>query len=75
MRKNNKDILEVAKTLGYKDSALHRESMEEALNYSNKVFEKCPEEYQMMLQHSLQTVINTLTWGIAERVIKEDNNG
>lgn len=74
MKKNDAAILKVAQSLGYEGEALPRESLKEAKEFASKVIKKCPEEQQPFLEYAMSTLINTLTWNIAKRVIKEDQD-
>ena len=74
MTNRDKEILKVAQSLGYDAKALHRESMEEAQEFMDKAIKQCPEDKRPFIEYGVQTLINTLTWAIAEKVIKDDEH-
>lgn len=74
MRKNDKELMAIAKTLGYKEPALPRESLEDAINFLHKQTSDIDKTKAEKIHYAIQTIINTMAWGIAKQVIKEDTH-
>ncbi len=75
MRKNDKELLTIAKTLGYKEPALPRQTLEEAVSFLQKQTSDLEKDKAEKINYAMQTVINTMAWRIAEKVIEDDKNG
>lgn len=74
MKKNDKEQMAIAKTLGYKEPALPRESLDDAINFLHKQTSDLDKTKAEKIHYAMQTIINTMAWQIAKKVIKENNN-
>lgn len=75
MKKSDKELMAIAKTLGYKEPALPRESLDDAINFLKKQTQDLDDVTAGKIHYAMDSIINTITWQIAKRVIKESKNG
>lgn len=75
MKKNDKEQMAIAKTLGYKEPALPRESLDDAVDFLQKQTNDLDATKAEKIHYAMQTIINTMAWQIAKKVLKESDNG
>ncbi len=74
MRKNDKELMAIAKTLGYREPALPRESLDDAINFLQKQTSGLEQVTAEKINYAVQGIINTITWQVAKKVLKESDN-
>ena len=75
--KQNPLIQKTAEELGYQKSAIHRENMDEAIAFMEKIVKRIPDENtRHEVLYATQVIVNTLAWEVAEKAVKqqEENN-
>ena len=74
MKKNDKELMAIAKTLGYKGPALPRETLDDAINFLHKQTSGLEQVTAEKINYAVQGIINTMTWQVAKKVLKENSS-